>query len=140
MRHKTVIHARHQLLLHHSSYGRLPQTAMPDDGLSASQQGRLYTSHLQNRKSFSTDTAYSVISLNAYYMLISSSINPNFASGSISWTLALLWEVKRRRTLALPDVAGGAWAFRRFVRVRAKSDNRPAIGSGSPPPRPTASA
>src|SRR5689334_148609 len=58
----------------------------------------------------------------------------------LGWTLALLWEVKRRRTSALPDVAGGAWAFRRFVRVRAKSDNRPAIGSGSPPPRPTASA
>src|SRR5689334_14634172 len=59
---------------------------------------------------------------------------------TVTWTLALLWEVKRRRTSALPDVAGGVWAFRRFVRVRAKSDNRPAIGSGSPPPRPTASA
>ena len=47
-------------------------------------------------------------------------------------------EVKRHRTSALPDAAPGAWDFRRFVRVRAKLDNRPAIGSGSPPPRPTA--
>ena len=47
-------------------------------------------------------------------------------------------EVKRRRTSALPDAAPRAWDFQRFVRVRAKLDNRPARGSGSSPPPPTA--
>jgi Nitrile hydratase, alpha chain len=59
--------------------------------------------------------------------------------GVVIWTLALLGEVKRHRTSALPDADKEVWGFRRFVRVRAKSDNRPATGSGSPPPLPTAS-
>jgi uncharacterized protein with GYD domain len=47
-------------------------------------------------------------------------------------------EVKRRKTSALLDADEEAWDFRRFVHVRAKLDNRPAIGLGSLPPRPTA--
>ena len=58
----------------------------------------------------------------------------------VSWTLALSGRIKRRRTSARPGAAGEASVFRRFVRVPAKSDNRPATGSGSPPPLPRGSA
>ena len=60
---------------------------------------------------------------------------------AITWvnsTLALLRDVKPRRTSARPNVAVRALDFSRFVRVPANSDNRPATGSGSPPPLPTA--
>src|SRR5690242_10489064 len=60
---------------------------------------RMDSSHLQNRKSFSTDTAYSVISLNAYYMLISSSISPNFASGSTRIIIVLRTAAEDPRSL-----------------------------------------
>ena len=82
--------------------------------------------------------------------LQSSGINPIYLRVSrldldpitpiFSWTLALLRDVKRRRTSAPPAAAEEAWVFRRFVLATAKSENRPAIGSGSRPPRPKGSA
>src|SRR3954447_6121939 len=62
------------------------------------------------------------------------------SQAELSWTLALSDRIKQRRTSARPGAAGGVAVFLRFVRVPAKSDNRPATGSGSPPPRPRGSA
>jgi len=53
-------------------------------------------------------------------------------------TLALLRDVKPRRTSARLAAAAGVLDFPRFVRAPANSDNRPATGSGSRPPLPTA--
>ena len=44
------------------------------------------------------------------------------------------WNVKPHRTSARPYAAAAASDYLRFVRAPAKSDNRPAIGSGSRPP------
>src|SRR5690348_4898207 len=52
----------------------------------------------------------------------------------LSSTLALSWAVKPHRTSARPYAVAAASDFLRFVHAPAKSDNRPAIGSGSRPP------
>ncbi len=57
----------------------------------------------------------------------------------LSSSLAVSSAVRRRKTSAQPNAAEEAWGFRRFVRVHAKSDNRPATGSGLPPPLPRGS-
>jgi len=62
----------------------------------------------------------------------------DFSTRFQSSTLALLRDVKPRRTSARPNAAVGALDFPRFVRAPANSDNRPATGSGSPPPLPRA--
>jgi len=63
---------------------------------------------------------------------------PNMPEQRLTSTLALLRDVKPRRTSARPNAAVGALDFPRFVRAPANSDNRPATGSGSRPPLPTA--
>ena len=60
--------------------------------------------------------------------------------GWLSSTLALSEDVKPRRTSAPPDAGAGALDFPRLVRGHAKTDSRLAIGSGWPPPLPTAPA
>src|SRR4051794_2455348 len=52
--------------------------------------------------------------------------------------LAFLRDVKPRRTSARLAAAAGVLFFPRFVRAPANSNNRPATGSGSRPPLPTA--